>query len=302
MASLPQLEEGNNAADTIKQTVTYMVYDGVIDGKISDYVRYTKSDELSEQSLYEDYLHPGNYNLNAETKACSAIRENPDAFVEYILAHNDRIIGSTEAEKRELVQKAVDVIPNMELFPDFNLGDTPSLGSLVSKEATLGEKLLLLIPLITVVTAYFGQALTRKFTYQPEGTQEQKSQMRMMNIFMPLFSLFISFQVPAAVAIYWIIQNVTSPLQQIALAKMYPIKEITPEEMREAERLYGGKIEKKKESSSAPTGKKKRSLVYDDDDEYESVGTVEPKKTVTEKQSDEGSIVDQAPLKDADKD
>lgn len=300
MATIPQLEEGNNPADTIKQTVTYMVYEGELEGKLSDFIQIGNVEDLTEQQLYEDFLHLGRYGLNSETRICTLLLsgDNGEKFVDYILAHNDRIIGKTDAEKRALVEAAIKAVPNMELFKDFNLGETPNLGDLFSKDAKLGQKLLLLIPLITLVTAYFGQSLTRKFTYQPEGTMEQQSQMRMMNIFMPLFSLFISFQVPAAVAIYWIIQNVTSPVQQIVLAKIYPIKELSPEELREAERLYGEKAEKKKAVSASSNGKKKRSLVYDDDDEYESVGTVEPKKTIQEKKENEGSIVDHAPLKD----
>jgi YidC/Oxa1 family membrane protein insertase len=125
--------------------------------------------------------------------------------------------------------------------------------------------------------------------------------MRMMNIFMPLFSLYIAFQVPAAVGIYWVMSNVLSPVQQIVLSKVFPIKEITPEEMREAERLYGGK-QKKKKGNTATVGKKK-SLVYDDDDEYESISTVPDKKVLKEKKESEGqNIIDKAPLKEDKKD
>ena len=114
-------------------------------------------------------------------------------------------------------------------------------------------------------------------------------------------SFWIATNVPAAVGIYWMMSNVLSPVQQIILSKIYPIKEITPEEMREAERLYGGK-QKKKKGNTATTGKKKKSLVYDDDDEYESVSTTSEKKVLKEKkETDEKNIIDKAPLKDEDK-
>ena len=160
------------------------------------------------------------------------------------------------------------------------------------------KRILLIIPVLTLVTSYFGQALAKKYTYQPaESTPEMKSQMRMMNVFMPLFSLYISFQIPASVGIYMMVQNMLAPLQQIALSKIFPIPEITPEEMLEAERLYAGKQKKKKGTSS--TGKKKKSLVYDDDDEYESVSTTPEKKVLKEKKNPEGKgIIEKAPLKE----
>jgi hypothetical protein len=68
--------------------------------------------------------------------------------------------------------------------------------------------------------------------------------------------------------------------------------------MREAERLYGGKIKKKKGTSSNPGGKKKKSLVYDDDEEYESVSRVPEKKVLKEKTKDDNSVVEKAPLKE----
>ncbi|MBR7165806.1 MAG: YidC/Oxa1 family membrane protein insertase, partial [Clostridia bacterium] len=166
------------------------------------------------------------------------------------------------------------------------------------KEEKLGTKLLLIIPVLNLISAYFGQALTRKFSYQPEQTPEMQSQMKMMNIFMPLFSLYIAFQVPTAVGIYWMMSSILSPVQQIALSKMFPIQEISEEEMKEAERLYGGKQKKKKPSVSGEPGKKRRSLVYDDDDEYESVTTAEEKKVLKEKKPQGKTLLDKAPLKD----
>jgi len=162
----------------------------------------------------------------------------------------------------------------------------------------IGVKLLLLIPLLNLITAYAGHALTKKYTYQPEVSEEVQSQNRMMTVFMPWFSLFIAFQVPSAVGIYWMISNVLSPVQQIVLSKVFPIPEITPEEMREAERLYSGKTKKKK-APSASTGKRK-SLVYDDDDE-EPVKNPPAKKVLKEKENSQeakNTPIEKAPLKD----
>lgn len=193
-------------------------------------------------------------------------------------------------------KKVLKNVPDLEVFNGFDLGIKPDLAYLSEKGATVGKKLLVLVPVLSLITSYLGQAITRKFSYQPQQAEEVKSQMRMMNIFMPLFSLFIAFNVNAAVGIYWVMSNALSPVQQIVLSKMFPIKEITPEEMKEAERLYGGKQKKKKGNTA--TGKKK-SLVYDDDDEYESVSNAPQKNVLKEKKESDGDeIVEKAPLKD----
>ncbi len=277
----------------VQSTVAEMVYEEDADRKEADRKIATilKVNNKHKDKDFEKALEKGEYQYNSEIVVINYIMNNEKAFEK---AFSERV------EDDEIsVDKVMDSIPNLEAFPDFDLGTTPSFDLL--KDKAIGKKMLLLVPVLTLITSYFGQALTRKFTYQPEQSAEMKSQMRMMNIFMPLFSLYISFMVPAAVGIYWMMSNILSPVQQIILSKIYPIKEITPEEMREAERLYGGK-QKKKKGNTATTGKKKKSLVYDDDDEYESVSTTSEKKVLKEKkESDEKNIIEKAPLKDEEK-
>ena len=240
---------------------------------------------------YETALEEKSYQFNSEVVVINYIKDHPEDFsVTY-----EKLIADEKSEDVLDPKAVLEKLPNLEVFKGFDLGINPSFDLLKEKE--LGKKLIIIIPILSLVTSYFGQALTRKFTYQPEQTDEMKSQMRIMNIFMPLFSFYIAFKVPAAVGFYWVMSNTLSPVQQIALSKMFPIKEITPEEMREAERLYGGK-QKKKKGNTAPSPKKK-SLVYDDDDEEESVVKLPEKKVLKEKkESDDKNIVEKAPLKD----
>ncbi len=114
----------------------------------------------------------------------------------------------------------------------------------------------LLIPILTFVFAFFGTKLTRKFTYQPAATQDQQASLAMMDWTMPLFSVYISFSVPSAIAIYWMLQNILSVLQQWILYKLYPIPEVTEEELREAELKYKGKQQ---------NGKKNRTVLEEPD-------------------------------------
>lgn len=306
-ANLPKAEDFDTV-QAVKQTVTYMVYEDEMetpDVKGSQIVKYLQVKKDYDDNAFWSAFNDGKFTLYAEINSISYIRENEEAFIKEFdrAVHYDKngkaVLVGKELDRNVISgQTIVDALPEMEVFSGFDLGVIPSLSHF--KAEKLGAKMLLLIPVLTLITSYFGQALTRKFTYQPEQSAEMKSQMKMMNIFMPLFSLYIAFQVPAAVGIYWMISNVLSPVQQIALSKLFPIREITPEEMKEAERLYGGKQKKKK--SAASSGQKKKSLVYDDDDEYESVSTVQPKKVLKEKKSSEESLIEKAPLKDEDQD
>lgn len=129
---------------------------------------------------------------------------------------------------------------------------------------------LLIIPLLTFITSYGSQWLTRKFTYQPQTTAESQSSMRMMNVMMPLMSVWITFMVPSALAIYWILQNLITPLQQILLAKMYPVPKLSDEELKKAKDEYVARQKGKVDKKTIPAPKR-RSLVYDDDDDIPEV-------------------------------
>ncbi len=307
-ASLPTAEQFDTV-QAIKQTVTYMVYED--DKEIENFKdrqldKFLTLKKDYDEKAFGDAIDNGKFTFYAEINSISYIRDHEEEFVALFdsATHYNKngtkvMVGDGLDQEVINGQKIVDELPELELFDGFDLGVVPSI-SLFSAEKW-GAKLLLLIPILNLICAYFGQALTRKFSYQPEQAPEMQSQMKMMNIFMPLFSLYIAFQVPTAVGIYWMMSSILSPVQQIALSKMYPIKEITPEEMREAERMYGGKIKKKKGTSSNPDGKKKKSLVYDDDDEYESVSRAPEKKVLKEKAKDDKSVVDKAPLKEDEK-
>ena len=132
-----------------------------------------------------------------------------------------------------------------------NLMDTP----------TLGWNALIIVPILVFVFSFASMKLTKKFTYQPSMGQDNatKSSMALMDITMPLMSTWISFMMPAGIGIYWIIQNVLGVLQQFALYKMFPIPQMTDEDVKEAEQKMRGKSKRVelsandvKEVASAP--------------------------------------------------
>lgn len=137
---------------------------------------------------------------------------------------------------------------------------------------TFAFNLYLLIPILTFVFAFFSTKLIRKFSYQPAGAEQTQSSMAMMDWTMPLFSVWISFSVPSAIAIYWILQNILSAVQQMMLHKLFPIPKVTEEQIKEAELKLKGKSNKKKDAPLAEPDK--------DSPIYEEVPDELPPETV----------------------
>ncbi len=112
---------------------------------------------------------------------------------------------------------------------------------------------MILIPIFTFIFAFASTKIIRKFTYQPT-TAEGAPNMALMDWTMPLMSVWISFSISGAIGIYWMIQNILGAVQQIILAKMYPIKPITEEEIKQAQLEAKGKGTRKQ---SAPVSERK---------------------------------------------
>lgn len=106
----------------------------------------------------------------------------------------------------------------------------------------------IIIPVLTFVFAFFSTKIIRKFTYQPQVSDSTtKASMGMMDLMMPLMSVYISCILSSAIGIYWMFQNVLSAIQQIFLYKLYPIPVVTEEQIKEAELQLKGKKSKKRE-------------------------------------------------------
>lgn len=93
---------------------------------------------------------------------------------------------------------------------------------------------LITIPIFSFLTSFLSSlysSLSQKKS-NPAMAQ-QGNQMMIMMLMMPFFSLYITFKVPAAVGVYWIISNLVSMLQQIIMTKAYPVKKIMAKSMIE---------------------------------------------------------------------
>ncbi len=165
-----------------------------------------------------------------------------------------------EAIANELTDVAGN-LPNFNMF-GLNTGLTPGFQK---------PYLLLLIPLLTFVAYFFSMKLTRKLSYQPAMVQDAQMgcSNNMMDIMMPLMSVYITFITPAAVGIYWIFKCLITTVKQLILHKTMPMPVFTEEDYKRAEREMKGKLrpEERAPLAGRPTGAKKSLHSIDDEDD-----------------------------------
>lgn len=151
-----------------------------------------------------------------------------------------------------------DALPNVELFGGaINLAQTPSITSF---------NWLLLVPILTFAAYFFSMKMTRKLTYQPAVDDKAMGcSNKMMDIMMPLFSVYISFVVPAAIGVYWIFKSLLGVVKQFILKHAMPIPTFTEEDYKAAEKAVGTLSDKPRKKS----GKVVRSLHHIDDEDFE---------------------------------
>ena len=185
----------------------------------------------------------------------------------------------------KITEKGYDAFANVEGFTLEMYNNLPSLVAFEYLDLALSPKqcisewatiapvvkwVVLLIPVLTFLAYFFSMKMTRKFSYQPMNDAQQ-SQMscsnKIMDIAMPLFSVFISWGVPAALGVYWIFKSLLGVVKQIALYYAMPLPKFTEEDYKQAEKEMGAQTEKN--SKVKKSGKVVRSLHHIDDEDFE---------------------------------
>lgn len=163
---------------------------------------------------------------------------------------------------------SVDDLPNLTIFGGaIDLGQTPNFESF---------NWLLLIPVLTFVVYFFSMKLTRKLSYQPVTDDKAMGcSNKMMDVTMPLLSVFITFGVPAAIGVYWIFKSIIGVLKQWILKLTMPIPVFTEEDYKAAEKAMNVRAEKTPRTKS---GKVVRSLHHIDDEDFEDTRAAAQKR------------------------
>ncbi len=97
-----------------------------------------------------------------------------------------------------------------------------------------------MIPVLSGITALISSLVMRKLqTVQNPAMANQNSQMastmNTMYIIMPLMSLWIAFSLPASMGLYWIVNNIFTALQEIALTPIL-VKRNNSQDVKDAEK------------------------------------------------------------------
>ena len=175
----------------------------------------------------------------------------------------------TASEAYESLANVYDKLPDFTIFGGaIDLGAIPSFTNF---------NWLLLVPVLTFVAYFFSMRITRKLSYQVGNeTADPKAlgcSNTMMDIMMPLFSVYITFVVPAAIGVYWIFKSVLSTIEHVILYKLMPMPKFTEEDFKAAEKELAGKNKnrpvKKERDPNAP---RPRSLHHIDDEDYDEHG------------------------------
>lgn len=178
-------------------------------------------------------------------------------------------------------------LPNLKIF-GVNLGYSPK--EYTSIAGSIFKNVLLIIPALNFGMQFLSTKLMKKFQPQPIGQDEaSKKSMAIMELTLPLMTVFISYSMSSAIGIYWIFQNIVSLVERFIIAKLMPLPEYTEEEIKEIEKAAKlaskNNTQTRSASSDKAPGEKPRSLHRIDEDDDDEV--VPAPKKATEPTDDE---------------
>lgn len=219
-------------------------------------------------ALYNVIRQPLTYICGLDIAKCNEALTKIGAITENMtdeLKMVDVLKTNLAAAAEHYAELADVTLPNFSIF-GLNLAPVP-----MDKISEGGMGLLyLLIPVLTFVFMYGSMKINRKFTYQPEQDPSAGCSMKVMDFAMPLMSTYIAAIWPSIMGVYWMFNNLLSPIQQFILHKMYPLPVLTEEDYKNAERQIRGKAPKYSTPAADPRvveGKQYRSLHHIDDED-----------------------------------
>ncbi len=197
-------------------------------------------------------------------------------------------------------------IERINEFPaNFNVGPI-NLGLTPTFDFSTVNAWLLLIPVLTFAVYFGSMKINRKLSFQPTQSADDRQQAcsnNMMDITMPLMSVWMTFIVPGAVGVYWMFKSVLGVVKQFIMSRAMPLPKFTEEDYKAAEKEMFGKQQPKKIVKSERAGTV-RSLHHIDDEDYDENGNYCPKapeeiiETEAEEKIADNKMTEGAALKD----
>ncbi|MCM1298896.1 MAG: YidC/Oxa1 family membrane protein insertase [Firmicutes bacterium] len=127
----------------------------------------------------------------------------------------------------QLSQETLDKLENLSnnmQFMGMDLGMTPGF-----------EFPLLLIPILSLIMSLAQTVITQIIQKKsnPEMAAQQQGCANVAFYIMPLFSLYIAFQVPAGVGMYWALGYLIGIIQTLIIQKFWPVEKLKEEARKE---------------------------------------------------------------------
>lgn len=190
-----------------------------------DSIQQTSGYQDTLVSLMEKYNVVTSSGLNASNAASKLADASGDALSNYIIdilyklpskGWDALLDGKFFDGIQSAVEKTHDALLHFNYFLGLNISDTPWY-IIKSNFTDKPDKWLLfvILALLIPVLSYLTQMLNIKLMPQTtNGNDQVASQMKMMNLMMPLMSLFFCFTVPVGLGIYWICSALVRGIQQ----------------------------------------------------------------------------------------
>lgn len=190
-----------------------------------DSIQQTSGYQDTLVSLMEKYNVVTSSGLNASNAASKLADASGDALSNYIIdilyklpskGWDALLDGKFFDGIQSAVEKTHDALLHFNYFLGLNISDTPWY-IIKSNFTDKPDKWLLfvILALLIPVLSYLTQMINIKLMPQAtNGNDQVASQMKMMNLMMPLMSLFFCFTVPVGLGIYWICSALVRGIQQ----------------------------------------------------------------------------------------
>lgn len=190
-----------------------------------DSIQQTSGYQNTLVSLMEKYNVVTSSGLNASNAASKIADASGDTLSNYIIdilyklpskGWDALMDGKFFDGIQSAVEKTHDALLHFNYFLGLNISDTPWY-IIKSNFTDKPDKWLLfvILALLIPVLSYLTQMLNIKLMPQAtNGNDQVANQMKMMNLMMPLMSLFICFTVPVGLGIYWICSALVRGIQQ----------------------------------------------------------------------------------------
>lgn len=190
-----------------------------------DSIQQTSEYQNTLVSLMEKYNVVTSSGLNASNAASKLADASGDTLNNFIIdilyklpskGWDALMDGKFFDGIQSAVEKTHDALLHFNYFLGLNISDTPWY-IIKSNFTDKPDKWLLfvILALLIPVLSYLTQMLNIKLMPQAtNGNDQVANQMKMMNLMMPLMSLFICFTVPVGLGIYWICSALVRGIQQ----------------------------------------------------------------------------------------